>query len=221
MANVENFNFDDFDLDIQASEDPRFPDPTISLKSSSSIKIPVVDFFKDIISKISKNNDRIKAIFENILNSKLLEQSQETKVFNSHLISIQREVQTELAQEFIDLDDLYKEMTVRPKPIEHYTIQYTNERITLLSGVVSEKEKMEIIFSWEMDAKLEIVIQAIKKIATKLFTLFSELADKRIVRGATQKQELLFEDSKSLCLIIFDELEETRKQIDERILQSQ
>ena len=220
MSNLENFNFDEFDLDIQTSEDPRFPDQNILLKSQSNIKIPVVDFFKDIIYKITKNNDRIKAIFENIINSKLLEQSQETKVFNSHFMAIQRDVQNDLAQEFIDLDDLYKEMTVRPKRIEHYTIQYTSERNNLLSGIVSEKERMELIFSWEMDAKLEIVIQEIKKIATKLFTLFSELSDKRIVRGATQKQELLFEDSKSLCLIIFDELEETRKQINERILQS-
>ncbi|NBU97882.1 MAG: hypothetical protein EBS19_06670, partial [Spirochaetia bacterium] len=165
-------------------------------------------------------SQKFKAIFENITNSKLLEQSHETKVFNSLFVSIQRDAHNDLAKEFTDLDDLYKEMTVRPKRIEHYAIQYTSERNMLLSGIVSEKEKMELIFSWEMDAKLEIVIQEIKKIATKLFTLFSELSDKRIVHGATQKQELLFEDSKSLCLIIFDELEETRKQINERIFQS-
>ena len=79
---------------------------------------------------------------------------------------------------------------------------------------------MEHIFSWEMDKKVEDVIQTIKKIATGLFTYLSELSDKKVLNGITPKQELLFEDSKSLCLIIFDELEEIRKQIDDRILKS-
>ena len=135
-------------------------------------------------------------------------------------MGFQRFLQTELAQEFTELDDIYKEITLKPKSLENYTIQYTLEKNKLLAGILSDREKMEHIFSWEMDKKVEDVIQTIKKIATGLFTYLSELSDKKVLNGITPKQELLFEDSKSLCLIIFDELEEIRKQIDDRILKS-
>jgi hypothetical protein len=220
MGIDSSLSFDDFDMDIQSVNDPRTEKTELLLSTSTINSIPVIDFFKEVIRKLNKNNDRIKAIVENISNSRILDLYTNSKQQHAQLMGFQRFLQTELAHEFTDLDDIYKEITLKPKSLENYTIQYTSEKNKLLVGILSDREKMEHIFSWEMDKKVEDVIQAIKKIATGLFTYLSELSDKKVLNGITPKQELLFEDSKSLCLIIFDELEEIRKQIDDRILKS-
>jgi len=213
-------SFDEFDMDIQSIPDPRKSSGDIAFKTQAKIQ-SIYEFFREMTLKLERNNERIVAIIENINSSKLLEFSAETKVFHGHLALINRDVQTSLRVEIQELDEKYKEMINKPKGVESYTVQYSSEKIKLLSGMSSEREKLERIFSWEMDRKVETSIQAIKKIATRLFTFLSELSDKKIIDGINKKQELIFEDSKSLCLIIFDELEEVRRKIDERNLYSE
>jgi hypothetical protein len=221
MEKEELLSFDDFDMNIQTEVDPRSErNSELSLNTSTRNLVPVIDFFKEVIKKLNRNQDRVKAIVENIDNSKILELSSDPKLHHGQLLGFQRFLQNDLAHELADLEDLYKEITLKPKSLENYTIQYTSEKNRLLSGITSDREKMEHIFSWEMDKKVEDVIQVIKKLATSLFTFFTDISDKKSLGSLSPKQELLFEDSKSLCLIIFDELEEIRKQIDDRILKS-
>jgi len=220
MSTESELSFDDFDMDIASTNDPRLGEEDIQLKNTVHTQ-PVTEFFKEVISKLSRNNDRIKIIIENVTNSKLLEQSAETKVFQGYLANINRDTQTELSHTIGSLLDFYKELSSKPKGIENYTIQYSSERNKYLSSLSSDRERLEQVFSWEMDKKVEEVIQEIKKISTRIFTFLSELSEKKVLKGTTKKQELLFEDSKSICLIIFDELEEIRKKIDERIIFSE
>lgn len=220
MSGSEGLSFEDFDMDIDSISDPRISNPELSLKQAPKLQ-SIHDFFKEIVQRVERNYERILAIIDNINNSKLLEQTPEAKVFHGHLANLKRDIQNTLRIEVQDLNEKLKEMINKPKNLEAYTIQYSAEKIQLLSGMITEREKLERIFSWEMDKKVETGIQAMKKVATLLFTFFSELSDKNVLEGINKKQELVFEDSKSLCLIIFDELEEIRNKIDERNLYSE
>ncbi len=219
----DGLDLDDFDLDIDSSSSvskssPR-KDSETKEKANSGVKIPTVReeeraFIQYIVKDLEKNWHRANGVLTNLKNSKVFDITGDPSENKNIIGNIQRDFEQEVLHGIDNILAKYKEITTYPKSISSYTMNYNRVQKDKLLLAVTDRAKLDMILSWEMQSNIVNQLKNFGKKMSELMYLINEKSASGLIKALNPQQQKLFEDAKTSALFCLGEVDSLRRNVE-------
>lgn len=217
MMTEDGLNLDDFDLDIDSSTSSSKSEH--KEKEKSGVKIPAVReeeraFIQYIVKELEKNWHRANGVLTNLKNSKVFDITGDPSENKNIIGNIQRDFEQEVLQGIDNILAKFKEITTYPKSISSYTMNYNRIQKDKLLHAITDRAKLDMILSWEMQSNILNQLKNFGKKMSELMYLINEKSASNLIKALNPQQQKLFEDAKTSALFCLGEIDSLRRNVE-------
>lgn len=204
--------FGDIDLNIENTT-------TVSKKNFENSLVNPISladerrYIFDLLKNIEKNKDRIVSTLLNVQNSRVFELTGDPSENKNIVSNFTRDFESEVFRIIENFQNRFKEITSYPKTTHHYSMSYSLAQKDFLSGLESDKQRLDYILRWEMQEPALILIKKFAKMVTNVLTVLNAKEEDQI-KTLSYQQQTLFRDSKTAALYCLNDLDFLKRSIE-------
>lgn len=218
----DGLNLDDFDLDIDSTASSRSPVQKSAEKVEkvdTGVKIPAVreeerPFIQYLVKELEKNWNRANGILTNLKNSKVFDLTGDPSENKNIVGNIQRDFEQEILSGIDNILTKFKEITTYPRSVSSYTMNYNRIQKDKLLLAITDRAKLDMILSWEMQSNILNQLKKFGKKMSELMYLINEKASSGLLKTLNPQQQKLFEDAKTSALFCLGEVDTLRRNVE-------